>query len=74
MRRCCAWVDAVCSACRAPRAVPRALVALYRDWKTGRTLQDQDRARIARYEARPQAAEWARFLDLLVQGSGRKRS
>jgi len=48
-----------------PAAVADALVELYRRFKAGIPL-DQDRALVERYEARPQAAAYARLLDELV--------
>lgn len=46
-----------------PGAVADALVCLYREWKSGNPLPDQDRKAIAAYEARPQAEAYARLLD-----------
>ena len=48
-----------------PAGVADALEGLYREWKSGRH-PSQDRERIAAYEARPQAADWARLLGELV--------
>ncbi len=55
--------------------VEQALVDQYQDWKAGRSLVNQDRDLIARYEAREQARDWASMLDeLIASRSGRPES
>jgi glycosyltransferase involved in cell wall biosynthesis len=49
-----------------PDAVARSLLDLYGRWRSGTLLPDQDRAVIARYEARPQAQAYAALLDDLL--------
>lgn len=44
-----------------PEAIARALVAAYEAWRQGLPAT-QDRALVQRYEARAQAADWARLL------------
>jgi len=54
----------------APDIIADAIVAMYGDWKNGRTLRDQDRNAIAAYEADAQAERYARLLDE-ISGSRR---
>jgi len=53
-----------------PAQVADALVRLYDRWKEGRSLPDQDRGMIARYEARAQTEQYARLLDGLWRSAG----
>jgi glycosyltransferase involved in cell wall biosynthesis len=49
-----------------PAQVADALARLYQRWKEGRSLPDQDRGMIGRYEAHLQTHHYAKLLDRLV--------
>jgi len=50
-----------------PHAIAQALESCHRAWKLGEGLPRPDRARIIRYEASHQAADWANFLDATLE-------
>ncbi len=57
-----------------PRRIEEALVGMYREWRAGSSLPDQDRELIATYEARPQARAWADLLEELVESGAPRRA
>jgi glycosyltransferase involved in cell wall biosynthesis len=49
-----------------PAAIAAGIERLYREWKSGRGLPDQDRSLIATFDAEHQSRDWVRLLEELT--------